>query len=82
MDTTTLIGWGEPGPGRFVTIHIKPYGSDAHTFIEFHKGVTPPNRRFWGTSRTNKHSGPGWIPERTFSASYLAGFQPRHPPGL
>jgi Transglycosylase SLT domain len=82
MDTTALIGWGEPGPGRWVTLHVKPYGPDAHTFIEFH-GVTPPDQHFWGTSRTNQPGGgPGWIPKTTFSASYMAGFQPRHPPGL
>jgi len=82
MDTTALIGWGEPGRGRWLTIHVKPYGEDAHTFIEFHPGVTSDNHRYWGTSGTNPDGGPGWIPESAFSASYLAGFQPRHPPGL
>ncbi|HYP55978.1 MAG TPA: lytic transglycosylase domain-containing protein [Solirubrobacterales bacterium] len=83
MDTTALIGWGEPGPGRWVTIHVKPYGSDAHTFIEFHGDVTRSRRRYWGTSSTNQPGGgPGWIHEDTFSANYMAGFQPRHPPGL
>jgi hypothetical protein len=24
MDTVGLSGWGEPGPGRFVTIFVKP----------------------------------------------------------
>jgi hypothetical protein len=82
MDTTLLIGWGQAGRGRSVTIHVKPYGEDAHTFIEFHPGVTPASHRYWGTSDTNPGGGPGWIPESAFDASYLAGFQPRHPPGL
>jgi hypothetical protein len=44
-------------------------------------GVTPPGERFRGASDTNPNSGPGWIPS-AFSASYLAGFALRHPPGL
>ena len=82
MDTTELVNWGEPGPGREVTIHVKPYGPEAHTFIEFMPGVTPPSERYWGTSDSNPGGGPGWIPQSNFSASYLAGFQLRHPPGL
>ncbi len=82
MDTTALVRWGEPGPGRAVTIHVKPYGPQAHTFIEFMPGVTPPSERYWGTSDSNPNGGPGWIPQSAFSASYLAGFQLRHPPGL
>jgi hypothetical protein len=82
MDTTLLVGWGKPGRGRWVTIHVKPYGEDAHTFLEFDPSVTPDSRRYWGTSRTNPNGGPGWIPESTFDATYLAGFQVRHPPGL
>lgn len=82
MDTTELVGWGDPGPGRGVTIHVKPFGPEAHTFIEFMPGVTPPSERYWGTSDSNPGGGPGWIPQSAFSASYLAGFQLRHPPGL
>ena len=82
MDTTALVRWGEPGPGALVTIHVKPFGPDAHTFIEFMPGVTPPSERYWGTSETNPGGGPGWIPQSAFSASYLAGFALRHPPGL
>jgi Transglycosylase SLT domain len=82
MDTTALIAWGDPGRGSFLTIHIKPYGADAHTFIEFDPSVTPDDKRYWGTSRTNPNGGPGWIPKSAFSMTYLAGFQVRHPPGL
>ena len=82
MTTTGLISWGDPGPGRLVTIHVKPFGADAHTFIEFRRGITPPAHRYWGTSRTNANGSPGWIPQSAFSAGYLAGYQLRHPPGL
>ena len=82
MDTIALATWGEPGPGRWLTIHVKPYGSEAHTFIEFAPGVTPPDHRYWGTSGTNPGGGPGWIPQSAFSPAYLAGFQRRHPPGF
>jgi len=83
MDTTALLKWAKPGPGRWVTIYNKPYGEDAHTFFKFEPGVTPPDKRFWGTSGMwfSGH-GPGWIPQRIFSASYLSGFQQQHPPGL
>ena len=80
MTTAGLISWGDPGPGRLVTIHVKAYGADAHTFLEF--SFAPAARRYWGTSRTNPGGGPGWIAQSELSAGYLAGFQPRHPPGL
>ncbi len=83
MDTVALLGWAEPGPGRWVSIYDKPYGLDAHTFIEFAPGVTPAPERFWGTSGfVEEGHGPGWIPQGTFSAGYLAGFDVLHPPGL
>ena len=82
MDTIGLASWGTPGPGRWLTIYVKPYGLEAHTFIEFAPGVTPPDHRYWGTSATNPGGGPGWIPQSGFSAAYLAGFQQHHPPGL
>lgn len=83
MDTIAFSSWGEPGRGRWVTLHNKPYGADAHIFIEFHAGVTPPDKRYWGTSGfVAPGRGPGWIPESAFSAGYLSGFELRHPPGL
>jgi cell wall-associated NlpC family hydrolase len=82
MDTAALVRWGDPGPGREVTIHVKPFGAEAHTFIEFMPGVTPPGERYWGTSNSHPGGGPGWIPQSAFTASYLAGFTLRHPPGL
>ncbi len=82
MTTAGLIHWGQAGPGSLVTIRVKAYGRDAHTFLEFNPHVTPSAMRYWGTSTTNPGGGPGWIPESAFSASYLAGFEQRHPPGL
>jgi hypothetical protein len=83
MDTTALVRWGEPGPGQWVTIFVKPYGADAHTFMRFSAGVTAPGERYWGTSGiVAPGKGPGWIGEDKFSASYLAEFEMRHPPGL
>jgi len=83
MDTIGLAGWGEPGPGRWVSFYDKPYGGDAHTFIEFMPSVTPAGKRYWGTSGMwFVGHGPGFIPERIFSVDYLEGFLLRHPPGL
>lgn len=83
MDTTALLAWAQPGPGEWVTIWDKPYGPEAHTFIEFKPPLTPSSERYWGTSGfVEPGHGPGWIPESTFSASYLAGFRQLHPPGL
>jgi hypothetical protein len=66
-----LESWGAPGPGRRVTI----YSNERHVLMEI-------DGRFWGTSASNPGGGPGWIPRRLISASYLAGFTMRHPPGL
>jgi hypothetical protein len=84
-DTVGLSTWGEPGPGRWVTIWVKPVYNhgEAHTFIEFMPGVTPPQHRYWGTSGfVEPGHGPGWIPGSTFEAGYLRYFERRHPPGL
>jgi hypothetical protein len=82
MDTIGLASWGEAGPGRWLTIYVKPYGPEAHTFVEFAPGLTRPAHRYWGTSTTNPGGGPGWIPQGAFSSAYLAGFLRRHPPGI
>jgi hypothetical protein len=85
MDTIGLSSWGRSGPGRWVTIWVKPVDNHgaAHTFIEFMPGVTPPSKRYWGTSGfVEPGHGPGWIPEASFDPSYLMYFERRHPPGL
>jgi hypothetical protein len=84
MTTEQLVGWGDPGPGRWVTIFVKAYaGDDSHAFLRFSPSVTQPSERYWGTSGSwHAGEGPGFIPERIFSAEYLSGFVMRHPPGL
>jgi hypothetical protein len=83
MDTVALSTWGKPGPGKWVTILVKPYEPEAHTVLRFEPGVTPPDKRYWGTSGfIEPGHGPGWIPESTFDAGYLARFELRHPPGM
>jgi hypothetical protein len=85
MATPELATWGEPGPGRWVTVWVKPFDDHgaAHTFIEFMPGITPPDERYWGTSGfVEPGHGPGWIPESTFDAGYLRYFVQRHPPGM
>lgn len=86
-ETMTTIGFatfGKPGPGRWVTILNKPYEPEAHVVLRFEPGVTPPEKRYWGTSGfiEGGGKGPGWIPESTFDAGYLARFELRHPEGL
>jgi hypothetical protein len=84
MTTEELVDWGEPGPGRWVTIFVKAdAGLESHTFLRFSPEVTPASERYWGTSGFwFDGKGPGFIPERIFSAEYLSGFVMRHPPGL
>lgn len=84
MTTIGVASWGKPGPGRWVTILNKPYEPEAHVVLRFEPGVTPPAKRYWGTSGfiEGGGKGPGWIPESTFDAGYLARFELRHPPGL
>jgi Transglycosylase SLT domain len=84
-DTVGLSTWGEAGPGRWVTIWVKPVYNhgEAHTFVEFMPGVTPPEKRYWGTSGfVEPGHGPGWIPESTFASDYLQYFERRHSPGM
>jgi len=81
MDTIALRAWAEPGPAPLFTIWDKPFGGEAHTFIEFKAGLTPASERYWGTSGfVEPGHGPGWIPESTFSTDYLSGFEQLHPP--
>jgi hypothetical protein len=83
MDTIALSTWAKPGPGQWVTILVKPYEPEAHTVLRFEPGVTPPDKRYWGTSGfVEPGHGPGWIPEGTFDAGYLSRFELRHPPGF
>lgn len=66
MTSGQLAGWGEPGPGRSVTI----WANAEHVYLQI-------GDRYWGTSAENPRHGPGW-----HSARSGAGFVPRHPTGL
>jgi hypothetical protein len=76
--------WGKSGPGKWVTILNKPYEPEAHVVLRFEPGVTPPEKRYWGTSGFIEEGGhgPGWIPESTFDGGYLSRFELRHPPRM
>ena len=63
--------WGEPGPGRHVTV----YANAEHVLMEI-------NGHFFGTSAANPGGGAGWIPRAHVPPSYLARFTVRHPTGL
>jgi hypothetical protein len=84
MTTVGFAAWGKPGSGQWVTILNKPYEPEAHVILRFEPGVTPPEKRYWGTSGfiEGGGKGPGWIPEDTFDAAYLSRFEARHPPGF
>jgi hypothetical protein len=62
--------WGEPGPGRRVTV----YANDVHVLMEI-------DGHFWGTSGANPGGGAGWIPRAQVTPEYLARFTARHPRG-
>ncbi len=85
-ETMTTLGfatWGKSGPGQWVTILNKPYEPEAHVVLKFMPGITPPGKRYWGTSGlVEAGHGPGWIPESAFDAGYLSRFESRHAPGL
>lgn len=68
LNTNSLLNYGEPGPGRFVTIWVKP---GHHVFM------TICGLRL-DTSGGAVSQGPRW---RTVGRK-CSGFSPRHPPGL
>lgn len=84
MTTVGFAAWGKPGAGRWLTILNKAYEPEAHVILRFEPGVTPPSKRYWGTSGfvEGGGKGPGWIPEDTFDAAYLSRFDQRHPPRM
>jgi hypothetical protein len=62
-----LEGWGEPGPGRWITV----YANAGHTFAEI-AGLR------WDTVGDAQGTGPRWH----LAPTATAGFVVRHPPGL
>ena len=73
MTTVTLAGWGEAGPGEFITVHDKAHTGDPHTehvLIE----VLGTIFECGGVS--------GGVGKPDYSASELAEFSiKRHPKG-
>lgn len=78
MTSGAFMGWGDPGRGQAVTLYTNP----THIIMSIRVDGGP--ERFFGTSgfgHPTAGTGPAWFTE-PISASYLAGFVQRHPPGL
>jgi cell wall-associated NlpC family hydrolase len=67
LTSSELEGWGDPGPGKWITV----YANASHTFAEI-AGLR------WDTVGDENGTGPRWHLAPTSSA----GFVVRHPPGL
>jgi cell wall-associated NlpC family hydrolase len=67
LTSGSLEGWGEPGPGKWITV----YANAGHTFMEI-AGLR------WDTVGDARGTGPRWHLEPTSTEGFVA----RHPPGL
>jgi hypothetical protein len=67
LTSGALEGWGEPGPGKWITV----YANAEHTFMEI-AGLR------WDTVGDARGTGPRWH----LMPNSSAGFVVRHPPGL
>jgi hypothetical protein len=67
LTSGALEGWGEPGPGKWITV----YANAGHTFMEV-AGLR------WDTVGDARGTGPRWH----LMPNSHAGFVVRHPPGL
>jgi cell wall-associated NlpC family hydrolase len=67
LTSGSLEGWGEPGPGKWITV----YANAEHTFMEI-DGLR------WDTVGDARGTGPRWHLEPTDTEGFVA----RHPPGL
>ncbi|HEX3736202.1 MAG TPA: hypothetical protein VHV53_01560 [Solirubrobacterales bacterium] len=67
LTSGSLEGWGEPGPGKWITV----YANAGHTFMEI-AGLR------WDTVGDARGTGPRWHLEPTSTSGFVA----RHPPGL
>jgi cell wall-associated NlpC family hydrolase len=67
LTSGSLEGWGEPGPGKWITV----YANADHTFMEI-AGLR------WDTVGDARGTGPRWHLEPTDTEGFVA----RHPPGL
>jgi cell wall-associated NlpC family hydrolase len=67
LTSGALEGWGEPGPGKWITV----YANAEHTFMEI-DGLR------WDTVGDARGTGPRWH----LAPTNTEGFVVRHPPGL
>jgi hypothetical protein len=67
LSSTELEHWGEPGPGKWITVYANP----GHAFAEI-AGLR------WDTVGDENGTGPRWH----LATTGTAGFVTRHPPGL
>jgi cell wall-associated NlpC family hydrolase len=67
MTSGALANWGEPGPGRWITV----YANAGHTYAVI-AGLR------WDTAGNDNGDGPRWHAE----VPYPEGYTVRHPPGL
>lgn len=59
-DTEEFLTWGEPGPGRWMTLHIIQSTAEEHMWIEFSIATTGfYSQRFWQAA--NPRDGIGWF---------------------
>ena len=70
LDSSSLMRWGAPGPGRWITVYTNP----SHAFVE----VAGLRLDTSAAEDPSGRSGPQWRPARRSHA----GFQARHPIGL
>jgi cell wall-associated NlpC family hydrolase len=66
MDSGEMVGWGEPGPGRWITV----YANAGHAFAVI-DGLR------WDTAGDARGTGPRWHRSMTSTAGFVA----RHPAG-
>jgi cell wall-associated NlpC family hydrolase len=67
VDSSALMNWGAPGPGKWITVYANP----GHTYAVI-AGLR------WDTVGEQRGTGPKWHAESPYPQGYVA----RHPPGL
>ena len=67
VDSSALMDWGEPGPGKWITVYANP----GHTYAVI-AGLR------WDTVGEQRGTGPKWHAELPYPDGYVV----RHPPGL
>jgi cell wall-associated NlpC family hydrolase len=69
--------WGDPGPGKWITIFANP----EHVFMRIASPRHPKPRYFGTGAWGSPYSGPEWFADEP-TQSWLDGFVEVHPPGL